>query len=552
VIDWIGDRLRRLPTWGIALVSISAVAVVVGGAVAGYRTYDYIEHDNGFCLSCHLMAEPFELFARSAHRDLGCKACHKPNFQARSQMALTQIVENPDTIGAHAEVPNEKCAACHIEGDPDKWESVASSAGHRIHLESDNPVLEGLKCVECHSSSLHQFTAAAETCGQSGCHTDSSIQLGGMGQLTIHCTACHGYNDPLPEEAPLTAAFTSVQPDADACLSCHAMRALVNMPPNEPHDAVCGACHNPHDQATPAEAVETCATAACHANPVELSPMHRGLDVGALAECIECHQAHSWRVPAEDCLSCHGDVLVDEGPGRVGSPVDSDPAAPTSGPAPGPALYDPGPSPAATGAAAPALPQVADTAFSHARHRNVECTECHSTEESHGRLKVTSLSDCRSCHHEPPVSDDCSACHDSGPEGVVEVSRSMSLSVGEVASRAFDFQHEAHSRLRCGMCHTAGPELSAESVDCSTCHPIHHRPSIDCTSCHQRAPDEAHPLEVHAGCTGTGCHEEVASALNQVPGNRDFCQACHQDRRDHNPEGNCVDCHRLPSVGGDP
>ena len=50
---------------------------------------------------------------------------------ARSQMALTQILQNPDELSVHAEVPNEKCADCHVEGDPEKWAIVAASAGHR-------------------------------------------------------------------------------------------------------------------------------------------------------------------------------------------------------------------------------------------------------------------------------------------------------------------------------------------------------------------------------------------------------------------------------------
>ena len=36
----------------------------------------------------------------------------------RSQMALTQILENPDSLSIHAEVPNERCESCHVDGDP--------------------------------------------------------------------------------------------------------------------------------------------------------------------------------------------------------------------------------------------------------------------------------------------------------------------------------------------------------------------------------------------------------------------------------------------------
>ena len=126
--------LSSLPKPALVLMALVGVSLFLAGSVTAYRTFDYIEHDNDFCMSCHLMAQPFERFASSAHRDLGCKACHKPSFAGRTQMALTQVVENPEEIHAHAEVPNDKCASCHIDGDPEKWALVARSAGHRAHF----------------------------------------------------------------------------------------------------------------------------------------------------------------------------------------------------------------------------------------------------------------------------------------------------------------------------------------------------------------------------------------------------------------------------------
>ena len=585
MIDWIMDRLRALPPWGIGIIAVGAVGLVVGGAIAGYRTYDYVEHDNEFCLSCHLMVEPYELFARSAHRDMGCKACHKPSFAARSQMALSQIVVNPDSIRHHAEVPNEKCASCHIEGDPERWESIRNSAGHRVHLESDDPVLEGLQCVECHSSSLHQFTAASETCAQSDCHTDSDVQLGGMGNLTIHCTACHGFSDPVPEGVPLEAALAAVEPDAEACLSCHAMRTLVEMPPNEPHDAVCGSCHNPHEQLTPEDAVETCATSECHTDPEELTPMHRGLDPGELSACTQCHEAHHWEIEATDCVSCHQDIFdtdgapagrpadvaarptgaaSDAGTGDVGSAAgaagpEGERRARRAGlihPVGSPGMPPGGPSAGDAGTRlVPLAPQAGqraqapDTTFRHAQHRQVECTSCHSTEVSHGQITVVSITDCRSCHHQGEVASECADCHaaGSGAVGTYPVARSMSLSTGDVASRELPFEHQPHDGLACSECHTAGLTLSARSVDCTSCHEDHHTPERSCMSCHVEAPDDAHPLEVHRGCGGSGCHTEVAAALQGVPRTRPFCLTCHQDLVDHRPERACEECHSLPA-----
>jgi len=97
------QRFRALPPWAVGLFAVGGVGLIVGGGVAGYRTYDFIEHDNDFCLSCHLMQEPHERFAQSAHRGLGCKACHRPTPTQRSSMALTQFIENPDSLAIHAE-----------------------------------------------------------------------------------------------------------------------------------------------------------------------------------------------------------------------------------------------------------------------------------------------------------------------------------------------------------------------------------------------------------------------------------------------------------------
>ncbi|HEX9710562.1 MAG TPA: NapC/NirT family cytochrome c, partial [Candidatus Thermoplasmatota archaeon] len=310
--------IRRLAEWvsgfppaAIAFLALLGAAGVATGGYYAFQTYDYIEHDNEFCLSCHLMREPYDRFAESEHRGLGCKACHKPTFAARSQMALTQILENPGEIASHAEVPNEKCAACHVEGDPEKWESIRSSAGHRIHLESDDPALQGLQCVECHSTSLHEFAPADATCGQSGCHDDVRVRLAGMSDLTIHCAACHSFNAPVPAAEPRAALFAAVSPDAEECLSCHAMRERIELPPDEPHGGACGACHNPHEQTTPEAAVASCSSGDCHDRPADMTAFHRGLGAGVLESCTMCHAAHGWEAGTGDCLACHTDIYRD-------------------------------------------------------------------------------------------------------------------------------------------------------------------------------------------------------------------------------------------------
>lgn len=344
------SRLRALWHWLSELPSVWAVVLVLvvgGGAALGgkylYDTYYYVQHENDFCLSCHLMREPFERFARSAHQGLSCKACHRPTLVQRGRMGLAQILEQPEQIRAHAEVPNETCAECHIEGDPEKWRIIRNTAGHKVHLESDDPALQGLQCVECHSTSLHQFAPTRQTCAQSGCHDDVEVRLAGMGELTIHCRACHAFVEPTDtkemaraEADPAGRPAGVLTPEREECLSCHTMRTiLTDFPADDPHEARCGACHNPHEQETPRQAVSSCLKSGCHARLDTAENFHHQLEPQIVEDCASCHSAHDFRVEAENCRSCHQEIFRRR-PGRTSSlapPAPAEVAEPLSVPA---------------------------------------------------------------------------------------------------------------------------------------------------------------------------------------------------------------------------
>jgi len=566
---------ERLAQWAgsltapaLAVVGVIIVAGVSGGGFYAYQTYDYVQHDNDFCMSCHLMQQPYEMFAQSAHQGLGCKACHQPTLVARSAMALTQIIENPEEIDAHAEVPNERCANCHIKGDPAKWRLIANSAGHKVHLESDDPSLEGLQCVECHSTSVHEFAPIDRTCSQSGCHEDKSIKLGKMSNLTIHCAACHSFLAPVDgQEATNTGSVlanrldAAILPDQEECLSCHAMREKVQMPRPDPHRGVCAACHNPHTQSTPIEAVHSCANAGCHTDAAQATPMHRGLQPGVLEDCTYCHKAHDFKVSGQMCITCHQGVERDSLSVQRPQHADTVPA-----PDPGQVGHLPvslglpgmgGLSPVGVGVGwwshdAPLQAAQERPRFLHSQHKAVICTNCHVNTESHGGLKVVTLNDCRSCHHQAPLANDCSRCHTSAdaPSRSFRATRPMDLSVGRSdPQRAMNFPHETHKDLKCGSCHTEGLTRDASAVDCASCHEDHHDPGNDCMSCHKQAPSSAHPpAEAHVTCAGAGCHANPPFEV--APRSRTSCLVCHQSMKDHRPGRECADCHTLPSPRG--
>lgn len=534
---WRG-RLASLPLFALVMIGVALATLAGGSGYAAYQAYDYVEHDNDFCFSCHLMQDPYEAFAQSAHRDLGCKDCHQPNLLERSQMGLTGILLDPDTLSVHAEVPNDLCADCHIRGDPEAWTLIAATAGHRVHLESDDPVLEGLQCVECHSSGIHEFTAVDETCAQSGCHTESTIQLGAMSDLTLHCVTCHAFADAAID---LGTAEGVLEPDQSDCFSCHVMQETVALPDPDPHAGGCGSCHNPHDQEQSSEAADTCATAGCHEDPASLTPHHVGLDSDVLSACTTCHTAHDFAIDGDDCVACHSDVFGDTSVLR-------------SGPAHDP-IHSWG------------YPVLQELTFRHSEHREVSCLACHDSSERHGAVLATTVADCRGCHHlgevpglprdtSSPIASgvdvaDCVLCHQADEDrgDPHQALRILDLSVGVTVERRLRFEHELHDSLSCAQCHDEGLTRPAAEADCVSCHEQHHAPTSDCMSCHVAEAAGSHRLETaHLTCSGSACHSPAP--FDDPPRTREVCLGCHQDQIDHEPGEACARCHALPGSPG--
>jgi nitrate/TMAO reductase-like tetraheme cytochrome c subunit len=536
-------RIRRIPPVLLLVLAAGVAALMVWGSVEAYRTYQFVQHDNEFCLSCHLMVDPYERFARSEHAELGCKSCHRPTLVTRSTMALTQILENPDSLSAHAEVSSAVCIECHVDGDPEQWSNIAASAGHRVHLESEDPSIAELECVQCHSTSVHEFAATEQTCGQAGCHENQRIQLGRMGALTIHCASCHTFNAVVEAASP-DSAHLALQPQREECLSCHAMRERLTSFPlaaDDPHDGMCASCHDPHAQTEPSQAYETCAT--CHTQADTLTPFHRGLAPGILESCSRCHSAHTFHAEGRECVACHTDPAHPE---RVTQPAQNPHPRPLS------VLRSPVRVLAALFVPAPLAAQQSSVpggmTFDHARHTDAECTACHSVTDRHGSVSITTVAECRSCHHTGSTAQPCSRCH--RPADVsrqrYDVRRAYRPSVGTAENRTLPFAHQQHAGVECATCHIEGLALSAARVSCSTCHEEHHDPEHSCIACHEPPPATAHTRTAHLSCSGSGCHS--AAPVTAAQRTRNLCLGCHQDLTDHQPGRRCSDCHALPDA----
>jgi hypothetical protein len=200
-------------------------------------------------------------------------------------------------------------------------------------------------------------------------------------------------------------------------------------------------------------------------------------------------------------------------------------------------------------------PQKDTDKFSHKLHQDVDCTSCHSTETSHGALKVKTVADCQQCHHSKRNQQRCSSCHT--PQEIAGA-RVVLAATGRSAEK---FSHKLHEGVTCTTCHgmeTSHGGLKVKTVtDCQGCHHSV-RNKARCTSCHTqqeiggtrqraiavklsmwssaqtRTVGFAH--EVHAEVECTSCHQSAPSFAAVRS-----CSACHAAH--HDVQRNCTSCH---------
>ncbi len=543
---WLLGRWARLGTgWRVALVAVGSVALVAG-SVAGYKGYNYVEHDNRFCTTCHLMDDAVSRFNLSAHKTIECHDCHYSSRVSQAWQLYATIFRRPTEVEKHAAVPNRYCEDCHVRGDSARWRIIAATAGHRIHLESRDSTLRGLQCVTCHTRSLHDFVSADSTCGLAGCHADTRIQLGKMASLEIYCATCHNFM----AEAP-RVAFDSLDrpltPQTRQCLTCHEMRERLGEMEvaDDPHRGTCGDCHNPHTQTTSRQI--DCASAACHAGWRDVS-FHRG--VPRPEDCTSCHLPHSWKVEGQNCTRCHQGVLRERPTRRAAAaaaaPGSHEPAPPAAAASRSVNAHQR--PPLAKEAAAPQQRSAARAfpEFSHGDHRAERCASCHDSRERHGALTVRANADCQRCHHAGPAREQCTTCHAQAElrRRTANAERTFPLTArAEPVTRRLRFDHERHAEVACAQCHSTPLTRAADNADCASCHAPHHRPAANCLACHAGANAlGTHRVEAHGTCATAACHGQRAAAL---PVSRESCVVCHEAQINHRPGRTCETCHRV-------
>jgi nitrate/TMAO reductase-like tetraheme cytochrome c subunit len=582
ILTWLKTRDRRAK---IALATVAGTAVLVGAGAGGYGFW-YMEHENDFCLGCHVMTPSWAKFEKSEHSKLECHDCHRQSQLANARQLVMWIAERPNDIPKHAKVPTRICAECHIQkpGSDSTWKRIIATAGHRIHMASNDTALKNVQCVTCHGVEVHAFQPVDATCAQSGCHSDTKakIVLGKMaGQTSLHCTGCHQFTRPVAENISLDSTKKAGVAGASQCMDCHEMRQQMKGfdPSKDKHAGLCGNCHNPHTDKKPEDSWKTCGNAGCHTKPAEETPFHKGIPDHALKSCQSCHAAHTWKAEGSSCLTCHKGLFADNG-ATPGAPAVGKAVGKTHGKAAGNTVKS---TVTPTGAVAatqtwwltaahnapkgasyqvPATParRVAPTPgpssrtagervtgperpFKHKTHKDLVCTACHNSESRHGAVTVKTAADCQSCHHAADRARGCEGCHASKTMAQpLTLVRDVKLTVWTAPkSRSMRFTHPQHRALECQQCHTRGPEL-AVTKDCASCHTEHHDAARDCRACHQGVKAQ-HERSVHQGCGASGCHQ--GAEYQNMPTARQVCLSCHVDMSNHKRGGECADCHKM-------
>ncbi len=175
-----------------------------------------------------------------------------------------------------------------------------------------------------------------------------------------------------------------------------------------------------------------------------------------------------------------------------------------------------------------------------------ECTPCHRISDlktlfprtflrhgvgwdrQHGTEALKTTVQCAQCH----TTESCDDCHD--------VSQGLTIEARKAENVDRDFIHPADFITRHAM------EASAQPARCLSCHRTE-----TCDSCHQARGISAGRLNAvnphppgWMGPNGRAMNHHGRAARRDILS----CASCH----DQGPNTNCIDCHRVGGIGGNP
>ncbi len=200
--DWFALK-RSARAWKIGFVGVTALLLIATTSV-GAVGRNYIQHDNGFCISCHVMSSAWQRFGTSEHRS----------------QKIADVAPQARTLKFEHRVHNRvSCTSCHTYAG---GRAVVSGAGVRCAKCHDKHHAAESQCRACHkppAKGAHTVSVHRDGCAGSGCH-DPSLRLPKAPLPKTLCNACHepGFK----------------HKSGRRCLDCHVVKDPTAASPGEP------------------------------------------------------------------------------------------------------------------------------------------------------------------------------------------------------------------------------------------------------------------------------------------------------------------------------
>ena len=173
--------------------------------------------------------------------------------------------------------------------------------------------------------------------------------------------------------------------------------------------------------------------------------------------------------------------------------------------------------------------------FSHEKHADVDCADCHQTKEPQERPRSLKHATCFACHNQEselaPLPSNCDTCHK-----LDGIQRAHAMLAQQPATDYSQFKHDNqnHARLPCLLCHRRENNSPQPTLPGKAAH-------TPCTGCH--AQQFANP----ASAICTICHTDAQSGkVKAFPPLRSFDATF--DHAKHNSVA-CATCHRRNRGG---
>ncbi len=209
------ENMRNPLFWG-GVVGVTSLIIALSVGMIAYT------EQSSFCRTCHIMDEPWDVWAKSTHARVRCNVCHvhpglwnalkhKPAGLLEVWAVITDNPSQPRNVHAP---DNVNCEQCH------KSKRKVSSTGDLLMPHEAHTKLRGLKCVDCHRDLVHTATGkkknmpAMNVCYK--CHDGKKAPNA--------CSSCHT-EKAVPEDHNqddwLKVHSLKQKEDPEYCENCH-------------------------------------------------------------------------------------------------------------------------------------------------------------------------------------------------------------------------------------------------------------------------------------------------------------------------------------------